>query len=412
MGDSGIGRPRLSLGGLSLPMPRMPVNLLSRDPAKDNGHHLRVSAQITGWGKYLPAKVLTNADLERMVDTSDEWIRTRSGIVERHIVGPKEHTSVMAVRAAQNALAVADLSPNKLDAVIVTTATPDQPVPSTASIVQDAIGASKAAAFDVNAGCTGFIYGLVIANGLIAAGTHRNVLVIGADTLSRFTDWSDRSTCVLFGDGAGAVLLQPGDAGTGVLSVTLGSDGFGRDLLTVPAGGSRLPASRETVEKHQHYIQMNGREIFKFAVNKVVKATSQVVAEAGLRLEDVALVIPHQANLRIIQAAARGLKMPEDKFFVNIDHCGNTSSASIPMALTDAVEGGRLKQGDYLVLVGFGAGLTWGAAVVLWGAAPVVAEHPAWKSLLLHAGTPRRRIRALLRLTRRKIDVTRWWHQV
>lgn len=411
MANSGIARPSISLGGLSLPRPRMSVPPLSRDLAKQNGHHLRASARIAGWGRYLPARVLTNADLERMVDTSDEWIRTRSGIVERHIVGPKECTSVMAVRAGQNALAVADLSPDKLDAVIVTTATPDQLVPSTASVVQDALGASKAAAFDVNAGCTGFIYGLVIGNGLIAAGTHRNVLVIGADTLSRFTDWTDRSTCVLFGDGAGAVLLQPGDAGAGVLSATLGSDGFGRDLLTVPAGGSRLPASRETVEKRQHYIQMNGREVFKFAVNKVVKATIQVVAEAGLRLEDIALVIPHQANLRIIQAAARGLKMPEDKFFVNIDRCGNTSSASIPMALTEAVEAGRLKQGDYLVLVGFGAGLTWGAAVVQWGATATVAQPPAWKSLLVNMGMRRRRIRALLRLVWRWLDVTRWWRQ-
>jgi len=409
MAKSGISQPSISLGGFTVAMPRMPANLRGWDIARHNGHRVRPSAQITGWGRYLPAKVVTNEDLARVVDTSDEWIRTRSGIVERHIVGPKEWTSVMAVRAARNALAVADLSPRKLDAVIVTTATPDQPVPSTASVVQDALGAAHAAAFDVNAGCTGFIYGVVIANGLIAAGTHRNVLVIGADTLSRFTDWTDRSTCVLFGDGAGAVLLQPSESSAGVLSVTLGSDGFGADLLTVPAGGSRLPASQETVDKGLHYIKMNGSEVFKFAVNKVVKATNHVVAQAGLRPEDIALVIPHQANLRIIQAAARGLKMPEEQFYVNIDRCGNTSSASIPMALTEAIEGRRVKQGDYLVLVGFGAGLTWGAVLLRWGVPAVVAQPSAWRSLLAEVATRQRRVSALVRLTRRKLGVARWW---
>jgi 3-oxoacyl-[acyl-carrier-protein] synthase-3 len=398
----------LSLGGVTLRVPSVPS--LRRDPVKLNGHRLRLSAQIIGWGRYAPASVITNDQLARMVDTTDQWIRERTGIVERHAVGPKECTSVMGLHAARHALAVADLTPSQVDAVVVATSTPDQPVPSTASVIQDALGADNAAAFDVNAGCTGFVYALVVANGLIAAGIHSTVLVVGADTLTRFTDWADRGTCVLFGDGAGAVVLQATEGSTGMLAATLGSDGFGGNLLTVVAGGSRVPASHETVEKRMHYIRMNGREVFKFAVNKMVKATTQVVADAGLTLDDVALIIPHQANLRIVQAAAKGLKLPEDRFFVNIDRYGNTSSATVPMALAEAVEAGRIKQGDYVVLVAFGAGLTWGAVLIQWGAPGTTYEPSRWKSVSEAVDSRRRQLKGIARLAKRKLDPTTWWN--
>jgi 3-oxoacyl-[acyl-carrier-protein] synthase-3 len=279
----------------------------------------------------------------------------------------------MGVQAARRALIKADLSPSKIDHLIVATATPEQPIPSTACMIQDEIGATKAAAFDVAAGCTGFIYALTIGNALIGSGDCGNVLVIGAETLSRIVDWTDRSSCVLFADGAGAVVLQATDSGTGLISSVLGADGFGRNYLEVSAGGSRLPASHETVDGKLHYVRMNGREIFRFAVDKICKSVRQVVLKAGLTPKDIALIIPHQANRRIIEASARALKIKEEKFFVNIDRYGNTSSASIPIALSEAVEAGKVKRGDYLVLVGFGAGLTWGAVLLRWGESPTVS---------------------------------------
>ena len=328
---------------------------------------MALHARITGWGKALPQRVLTNHELESIVDTTDEWIRARTGIAERRIAGPEETTASLAVRAAREAIEVADLSPTQLDLVIVCTFSPEfGGMPSTASVVQDALGATHAGAFDLNAACSGFVYGLAMAQASIAAGMHRNVLVIGAETLSRFLDWKDRATCVLFGDGAGAVLLQATDQPAGLLSVVLGSDGSGGELLTISAGGSRWPASAQTVEGGQHFIHMNGKEVYKFAVTTVPGATREAVARAGLVMGDVDLFIPHQANIRIIESAAQALGLPMEKVFTNVDRYGNTSAASIPIALCEAVEQGRIKEGSKIVLAGFGGGLSWAAAVLEW----------------------------------------------
>ena len=326
-------------------------------------------AHIVGWGKYVPAKVLTNDDLSKTVDTSDEWITTRTGIRARHIAGPKESAATLGLAAAKDALEVAGVRPNEIDLIICATITPEHAFPSTASLIQDALGATKAGAFDLSAGCSGFVYGLSLGAQVIQGGGHQVVLVVGTETLSRIVDWKDRATCVLFGDGAGAVVLKAAEGRGGVLSSLVRSDGSGGDLLIVPAGGSRLPTSAETVLQGQHWLQMNGREVFRFAARVLDKATREVVERAGLTLDDINLFIPHQANLRIIQAAARSLKLTEDRYFVNLDQYGNTSSASIPIALCEAVECGRVKPGDKLVLVGFGAGLTWAAAAMQWGAA-------------------------------------------
>jgi 3-oxoacyl-[acyl-carrier-protein] synthase-3 len=322
-------------------------------------------AQIVGWGKALPGQVLTNADLEHLVDTSDDWIRSRTGIRQRRIAGPQESTLTLAVEAGRRALEVAGLPAAALDLVVVCTFSPEfGGMPSTASLVQDALGAPRAGAFDLNAACSGFIYGLAVAQGLIGAGTHECVLVIGAETMSRLLDWSDRSTCVLFGDGAGAVLLRPGRRG--LLSCVLGSDGSGGDLLSIPGGGSRRPASAETVEAAEHFIRMNGKEVYRFAVTVAPRAAQEAVRRAGLTMDDVELFVPHQANIRIILAAAATLGIPPERTFVNVDRYGNTSAASIPVALCEAVEAGRLTPGDHVLLVGFGGGLSWGAAVAEW----------------------------------------------
>jgi len=338
-------------------------------------HFLTRYAQIVGWGMYVPSKVLTNDDLAGMVDTSDNWIRERTGIVERRIAAPNETTATMAIRAAQAALQVANADPARLDLIIVATATPDYLFPATACLVQDALGATRAGAFDLSAGCTGFVYGLVVGSQMIISGAYNQVLVIGAETLSRIINWTDRNTCVLFGDGAGAVLLQASDVPGGVLSAVLGADGSGGDLLVLPAGGSRHPASVETVAQNMHYIHMNGPEVFRFATQVTARAARQALAEAGLHLEDISLFISHQANGRIIQSAAKSLKLPPEKVFVNLDRYGNTSSASVPIALCEAIEQGRVKRGDYLVMVGFGAGLTWAAVVVKWGV-PLPVSRP------------------------------------
>jgi 3-oxoacyl-[acyl-carrier-protein] synthase-3 len=335
-------------------------------------------AQVAGWGMCVPERVLTNHDLERVVDTNDEWIVSRTGIRERHVVtNERETTSTMATRAARAALMVADLAPNQIDLVIVATVTPDHSFPSTASLVQDALGAAKAGAFDLSAGCSGFIYGLVLASGYISGGCAEHVLVIGAETLSRIVDWTDRNTCVLFGDGAGAVVLSAADRPCGVVSSVLGSDGSGGELLIMPAGGSRCPTSHETVSNGDHFVKMNGSEVFRFATQIVPKATEQVVQKAGWQLGDISLLIPHQANSRIIASAAKKLAIPAERLFVNVDRYGNTSSASIPIALCEAIAAGRVKAGDKLVLVGFGAGLTWAAAAVEWGR-PVPTKPQPW----------------------------------
>ncbi len=324
-------------------------------------------AQITGWGKALPSKVLTNVELETLVDTTAEWIYSRTGIRERRIAGPDESTFTLATRAARAAIAVADLSPARIDLVIVCTFSPEfGGMPSTASLVQHAIGATRAGAFDLNAACSGFVYGLAVAQAMIGAGVHETVLVIGAETMSRLLDWNDRATCVLFGDGAGAVLLQATDRPTGVLSCVLGSDGSGGELLSVPAGGSRAPASTETVQGAQHFIKMNGKEVYKFAVGALPRSVRQAAAQAGIALSDVDLFIPHQANIRIIRSAAETLDVPMERVFTNVDRYGNTSAASIPIALCEAVEEGRLREGQKVVVAGFGGGLSWGAAAIEW----------------------------------------------
>lgn len=319
---------------------------------------------MTGIGCYVPPRVLTNFDLEKMVDTSDEWIRTRSGISERHIVDPGMGASDLAVPAALEALERAKVAPSDLDMIIVCTTSPDMMFPATACLVQDRIKATKAGAFDLSAGCTGLVYGLAVGSQMIATGAYQAVLVIGAEALSTITDWTDRSTCVLLGDGAGALVLQPTDQSRGIRSFYLRSDGAGGDLLKLPAGGSRLPASEQTVRNRQHFIWMVGREIFKFSVVVLEEATRKVVERAGLTLDDVALVVPHQANSRIIDTAAKRLELPKDRFMYNVDKYGNTSTASIPIALYEAIEEGRVKQGDHVVLVAFGAGLTWGAVLL------------------------------------------------
>jgi len=342
---------------------------------------VKAHTHVVGWGKYVPRRVLTNDDLSRMVDTSDGWIHARTGIRERHIAEDGETTASMATQAAQQALEVAGLSPVQLDLIVVATATPDYLFPATACLVQDALGATRAVAFDLSAGCSGFVYGLSVAAHLLSADVYQTALVIGAETLSRITDWTDRATCILFGDGAGAVVLRAGENEGGVLATVLGADGSGGDLLRLPAGGSRMPASHRTVAERLHFIQMKGREVFRFAVRAIPTATREVLEEAGLSLADLNLLIPHQANQRIIEAAARSLGLPPEGVYSNLERYGNTSAASIPIALSEAVEEGRIRPGDLVVCVGFGAGLTWGAVAIRW-TRPQPAPAPLWRRFL------------------------------
>jgi 3-oxoacyl-[acyl-carrier-protein] synthase-3 len=323
-------------------------------------------ARITGWGKYLPERVLTNEDLEKMVDTSDEWIRTRTGIRERHIAGPGETCSTMSLSSARQALAVAQLSPADLDLIIVATSTPDYHVPAVACMVQDQLGAKKAAAFSLRAGCTGWVYALVTASQFIQTGGYRNALVIGTEHLSMGVDWTDRNTCVLFGDGSGAVVLEASDQATGLLAFDMGSDGSDYDALIFPGCAGVHPPSHEVIDQRLHYLRMDGRRVFKFATRVMSDSARKVIVDGGLSINDVALIIPHQANDRIIELARRRLNVAPEKIMINIDRYGNTSAASIPLALVDAVEEGRLRSGDNVVLCGFGAGLTWASAAWHW----------------------------------------------
>ena len=323
-------------------------------------------AHITGWGMAVPDRILTNEEISKMVDTSDEWIVSRTGIRERRIAGKGESTASLAAEAGARALDRTDLSPSDLDLVIVATASPEHLFPATACLVQDSLGATKAGAFDLSAACTGFILALNMAAQAIISGSINNALVIGSETLSRLVDWEDRGTCVLFGDGAGAFVLQASERPGGVLSAVMRSDGSGGKLLSIPAGGSRYPATHETVTKKMHTIRMNGREVFRFATRVMAGATRDVIERAGLEMDEIELVIPHQANQRIIESAARGLGLPMDRFMLNIDRFGNTSSASIPIAVCEAIERGRIRAGDHLVLVAFGGGLTWGALAMQW----------------------------------------------
>lgn len=359
-------------------------------------------AHVTGWGMALPDRILTNDELAQLVDTSDDWIVARTGIRQRRIAGKSETTASLATRAAARALEMARLDPQLIDLIIVATSSPEYLFPPTACLVQDRLGATRAGAFDLSAACTGFIYALYLAGQAIRAGSIRSALVIGSETLSRLVDWQDRSTCVLFGDGAGAFVLQASQRPGGILSCVLRSDGSGSDLLSLPAGGSRLPASPETVARKLHTIHMNGREVFRFATRVMAAATREAVQQSGLRLHDIDLVVPHQANLRIIESAARALGLPLDRFMVNIERYGNTSTASIPVAVCEAVQQGRVGPGDYLVLVGFGAGLTWGALTLQW-VSPEKRIHPAARvrrQLLGALG----RLRSLLRRLWRFIE--------
>ncbi|HEY8498017.1 MAG TPA: beta-ketoacyl-ACP synthase III [Limnochordales bacterium] len=333
-----------------------------------SGSGLRVG--IWGTGSAVPERVLTNFDLERMVETSDEWIRTRTGIRERRICGEATATSDLAVEAARRAMEAAGVGPDEVDLVVVATVTPDMAFPSTANLVQDRLGLKGAAAFDLAAACSGFLYAMDVAASAVHAGRARRALVIGADCLSKITDYTDRSTCVLFGDGAGAVVLGPVREGYGILASQLGSDGSLGHLLYLPAGGSRRPASERTVAERLHYIKMSGNEVFKIAVRTMGDAAEAVLRQAGLGVEQVRYLIPHQANIRIIEAAARRLGMPEERVVVNIDRYGNTSSASIGLALDETVRAGRVADGDVLLMVAFGGGLTWAATVLRWGGRP------------------------------------------
>lgn len=328
---------------------------------------MSVFAEIAGWGMFLPDKILSNHDLEKMVDTSDEWIRSRSGISERRVVAEGETTSAIATAAAREAISRAGIDPQEIDLIILATGTGDYPgIPATACLVQHQLGIKSCGAFDLAAACSGFVYGLVTATQFIQNGACRNVLVIGAETLTKILDWTDRTTCVLFGDGAGAMVVRATEKEGGLLSFVLGSDGSGAEHLYVPAGGSKTPTSHESVEQRQHYIKMNGKEVFKFASRILPRAFHQALDKAGIRPEEVDLLVPHQANTRIIDSARQNLAVPKDAIYVNVDRYGNTSAASIPVALCEAIEEGRLKPGSILAMVAFGAGLTWGSAIWRW----------------------------------------------
>ncbi|MCI0395341.1 MAG: ketoacyl-ACP synthase III [Chloroflexi bacterium] len=322
------------------------------------------NGRVVGWGTYLPEKVLTNFDLEKQLDTSDEWIVQRSGIRERRIAGPGDTTSSMATQASRAALDKAGLAPTDLDLIIIASSSPDHLIPPVSSQVQYLLGAVDVPAVTLSTGCTGFVYGLSTAYHFIAAGAYRTILVVGVEIITRHLNWQDRSTCVLFGDGAGAFILQATDEPCGLRGFVLGSDGSLSHHIIIPAGGTAEPPSLEALAEGRQYIYMNGPEVFKFASRVLGRSSRQALEQAGLTLEDVDWIIPHQANLRIIQAAARDLELPLSRFIITIDRYGNTSAASIPLAWVDGLESGRIKPDDTLLLVSFGAGLTWGALVL------------------------------------------------
>jgi len=324
------------------------------------------TVSITGVGAYVPAKALTNYELEKMVDTTDEWITTRTGIKERRIAAKDEFTSDMAAKAAQRAMKAAGVTPDQVDLIIVATITPDMVFPSTACVVQQKIGATRAAAFDIEAACSGFIYGLEIGQQFIMSRSYDTVLVIGAEKLSAIIDWTDRNTCVLFGDGAGCAVLQSRGKSHGLLTAVMGADGSKAELLYMPGGGSRCPASSQSVSSRLHYLRMEGKETFKHAVQAMVSAATESLRRCDLKITDIKCVIPHQANRRIIDAVGDRLGARPDQLFVNLDRYGNTSAASVAIALDEAVNSGRIHRGDLILLVVFGAGLTWGAAVIEW----------------------------------------------
>jgi 3-oxoacyl-[acyl-carrier-protein] synthase-3 len=321
---------------------------------------------VLGTGKYVPERILTNQELETMVETNDEWIVTRTGIRERRIAAEGQATSDLCYEAALIALSNAGITADQLDLIIVATITPDMAFPSTACILQEKLGAKKAAAFDLSAACSGFVYGLANASNFIATGTYKHALIIGADCLSKITDYTDRNTCILFGDGAGAVVIGEVPEHRGFKSFELGADGTGGPLLKIEGGGSRNPSSQASIDQRLHYIYMAGAEVFKFAVRIMGNAADEALRKAGWEKTDIDLLVPHQANMRIIQASLNRLELTDEKCMINLDKYGNMSAASIPVALAEAVEQGRLNEGDRLVLVGFGGGLTWGASALVW----------------------------------------------
>lgn len=324
------------------------------------------TASITGIGSFLPKKVLTNDDLTKMLDTTDEWITKRTGIKERRIVENGATASDLAIEASLRALDDANVLPSEVDLIVAATITPDCLVPSTACFLQDKIGASNAGAFDILAACAGFVYALSIAKSFVASGAMKTVLVVGTECLSKITDYTDRSTCILFGDGAGAVIVQRGNGRREIITTYLGSDGSQAELLMLPAGGSKLPTSHETIESRSHYIRLKGKELFKVAINNMVDVITKTVAENNMKIEDIDLIIPHQSNIRIIEAAMDRLKLPRKKAYINIDRFGNTSSASIPIAIDEIDKGGMLNPGDSVLLVAFGGGLTWSSSIIKW----------------------------------------------
>ena len=325
-----------------------------------------MGVKILGVGSYLPGKVLTNFDLEKMVDTSDEWIRTRTGIQIRHIAADDEATSDLVVQAAREAIANAAIQADDIDTIIVATVTPDHFFPSTAAIVQAALHLRAVPALDISAACSGFIYGLILANGLLKTSTSKCVLLVGAETLTKITDWQDRNTCVLFGDGAGAVVLKLAQDDSDILAYDWHADGSLGELLIQPAGGSRMPATKETVEKRLHYIKMQGREVFKHAIRCMSESATRVLELAGVGADKLRLFIPHQANIRIIEAVRERLGLPQDKVMVTIHKHANVSAASIPLALYDAVKEGKIDRGDFVLLTAFGGGFTWGSVLLRW----------------------------------------------
>lgn len=365
-------------------------------------------AHIVGWGKYAPERVMTNDDLSKLVDTSDKWIRERTGIGQRHVAGPKESCAYMATAAALESLDVANISPAQVGLIIVATSTPDFPFPSTACLVQDALGADNAGAFDLSAACSGFIYGLGMAADAIKSGSCDYALVIGSEVMTSLVDWTDRNTCVLFGDGAGAVVLQGSDQPGGILSTMLRADGSGGETLYIRnhrhdppdqiRAHSEHPAPDGKMTSSNGYVQMNGREVFRFATRIMDRATREIMHKAGWQADQVDMLVPHQANSRIIESAAKSLNIPAERFYSNIEHYGNTSAASIPIAICEAVQAGKLRTNDKVVMVGFGAGLTWAAAAVQWGAPRTMnLTNRRLNRLRLSAANVRSRARRVLR---------------
>ncbi|MBI2837283.1 MAG: ketoacyl-ACP synthase III [Acidobacteria bacterium] len=327
---------------------------------------MKPASRIRSLGSCLPPKVLTNAELEKIVETSDEWIRTRTGIRERHISGPDEYSSVLATRAAELALHRAGMTGADLDMIVCCTISPDQPLPATGCIVQSNLKATKAVAFDIAAACSGFLYGLSIADQFIRTGKAKNILVIGVEVLSRYVDYTDRATCVIFGDGAGAAVVTPADSDSGIYSTQIRSDGSLAEFLYIPGGGTHYPATHHSIDDRLHYIKMKGNELFKVAVRSMDEISRKVLDDAGMRAGDIDLLVPHQANQRISEAVRERLGVPTERIYANIDRIGNTSSASIPIALDELYTQGRLKEGMNLLLVSFGAGVTWGGALIKW----------------------------------------------